>query len=68
MNKFILMQDGNIYSVSTNIVDFDNEITTIIYDNNLLSIEKIKVTSLISLILLIVNELDFDIIIKKEML
>ena len=67
MNKFILMQDGNIYSVSTNIVDFDNEITTIIYDNNLLSIEKIKVTSLISLILLIVNELDFDIIIKKEM-
>lgn len=66
MFKFILIKDENIYSETTNILDFDNEITTIIYDNNLLSLEKIKVTSLISLILLIVNELDFDIIIKKE--
>ena len=66
MYKFILIQDGNVYSETTNIIDFDNEITTIILDNNLLSYQKIKETHLITLILLIVNKLDFDITIKKE--
>lgn len=65
MYKFILMQDGNVYSETTNIVDFDNEISNIVFDNDLLPFKKIKETHLLGLILLIVNELDFDIIIKK---
>ena len=65
MKRYQIIQDGNIYSELTNIVDFDLEVTDILINNNVLKTYTIKTLSLNCLVTILENELDMEVIIKE---
>lgn len=65
MKRYQIIQDGNIYSELTNIVDFDLEVTDILINNNVLKTYTVKTLPLKSLVTILENELDMEVIIKE---